>query len=129
MNGEPDGPPELCELFARARIRVAFQIPAGGGSVGHTRGLTAPDAFNGHTLEERPVCPDCREPLRFETDPLMGYAYEVCVCGYVARFNPAQALARYQADQRRLVRACLPFKLPPQHRGIRRVTVTCSVAA
>jgi hypothetical protein len=117
---------DLCDLFAAVTLdAVDHHGP-------ETAAGNAPQAL-GHegatSHEDGAECPRCPRILRFEDDILIGLVYEVCDCGYVALLSPARALARYQEDQRRLARACKPFRAPPQHQGVRRVTVTCSLAA
>lgn len=104
---------DLCELFARVTLAVVFHHAVAIPDV-------AQDVASATPHEGGAECPRCPRFLRFEDDVLTGLVYEVCACGYVALISQTAALARYRADQQRLRRTCAPFKLPPQHRGIRR---------
>jgi hypothetical protein len=117
---------DLCDLFASVTLAIVSRV---------RQDPTAEDVpqaveHGGATsCEGGAICPRCPRILRFEDDILIGLVYEVCDCGYVALMSRGAAEARYREDQRRLQRACRPFKAPPQHQGVRRVTATCSLAA
>lgn len=104
---------DLCDLFARVTLAAMYHHAVSVPEV-------AQDVAPATPHEGGAECPRCPRLLRFEDDVLTGLVYEVCACGYAALLSHAAALARYRADQRRLQRTCQPFKLPAQHRGIRR---------